>query len=297
MDVLIQELFEWHALDALLNLEPLLHFLMAFPLLYFAKVVHNWSVPYDLESQLVKKDNRAVALAFLGYMSGMLLIMAGLAFSESQPIFFNEPLADSLLSFVGWSVLGILLLNIAGWMNNKLVLYAFDTEVELIRDQNIGTGAVVAASYFGSSIILFGILYGSAMPNWIWDFFFTIFYFLIAQVGFGFSSWLYEKIVPYPLHKEIERNNVAAGISLACALISFSILESKALAQSYSLAVFVVWLLVAFALILIARLMMDKILVRKENLDKEVNVDKNWGIALVSGGVSISFAVLFVFVY
>jgi len=257
------------------------------------KWVYDLLTPYNLTEQLVEADNRAIALSFSGYLLGLGIILEGVVSQESTAI-TGSARRDLLLDIsdtVLWGVIGIVLLQLARWINDKFLLSTFSNTKELVEDQNVGTGAVEFGSFVGSALIIRALLQGeddgifAAIVE-------TVAYFLVAQVIFVLFGKVYQMVTRYDVHKEIEQDNAAAGVSLGLSLIAVALLTASYLSRYQSLLGLALWFVIGTALLLGCRYLVDKLLLPGRLLDEEVGTDRNWGAALIEGGSAIALAAL-----
>ena len=263
-----------------------------------AKLIYDLLTPFKLNKQLTEADNKAVAVSFSGYLMAVAIIIFGIMSTEpaASEEFSKSDFYKDLLATVIWSIIGILLLNIARIINDKLLLRKFDNTKELVTDKNVGTGAVLWGSYVGSALIIRSAIMGedSGFVNGIIT---TLIYFIIGQLGFIVFAWIYQKISRYDLHAEIERDNVAAGVAFGLTLTAIAILLSGYIARYDSLPGFLAWFVISLFFIVVSRYIVDKFILPGALLDDEISHDQNWGAALIEGGVAIGLALLLVPVF
>jgi uncharacterized membrane protein YjfL (UPF0719 family) len=269
------------SLETFSHLPNLVLIFVILGLFWLSKKIFDIFAPFELEYQLVKADNKAVTITFVGYLAGVVVILEGVLHGG------YISLVDDIFSVLIWGVLGILLLNLAGVINDKLILNRFDNKLELVENHNIAVGTVVAGTYLGSSFIIRSIIIGESI-GWVLDIGLTILYFILAQLTFYLYSLLYQIITKYDFHREIKGNNVAAGISLGSNLVAVGILLSIPLQASYSLFFYFTWFIIGNCLLAFFRFVMDFTIIPMEKLDEEIHKDQNWGIALLEGCFSIA---------
>ena len=76
---------------------------------------------FVLRTELVEKDNLAVALAVSGYYLGLVIVLGGVV---SGPASFS--VVDDVIGLVIFGLLGIVLLNLSAWVNDTVVFSKFD---------------------------------------------------------------------------------------------------------------------------------------------------------------------------
>ena len=292
MSELFKGLIDIKPLYDFLHPEGVAYILIIFVIFLAAKFIYDLFTPYKINHQLIDEDNKAVAVSFAGYMLAVGIIILGV-FSTEAVIEVRSDFYKDLLDTVIWGVIGILLLQVARIVNDKLLLRKFDNVKELITDKNIGTGAVEWGSYIGSALIIYAALIGED-ESFIHGLVSTIIYFIIGQIGFLIFAWVYQKISRYDLHEEIERDNISAGVAFGLSLAAIAILLSGYIAKYDSLPGFLVWFVLSLFFLVISRYIVDKVLLPGSLLDEEISRDQNWGAALVEGGVAIGLAFLLV---
>ena len=274
--------------DALscIHFEGLAYLLVVFILLWFGKLINDLFTSYSIDNELTNKDNKALAVSYVGYLMAQGIIVLGV---------LRGPDVSSLLVDLGlivlWSLIGIILLNLSRLVNDKLIFSKFNNKKEIIDDRNIGTGAVQFGSYIGTAFILQAIISGES-EGILPDLFGTVIFFIVGQLGFIIFSIIYQKSTRYDLHGEIEKDNAAAGVSFGATLVAIGILMSHSIMITNSIPAFFVWFINGMVLIIISRFVVDKIILPRHKLDDEIRRDKNWGVALIEGGAAIIVALL-----
>lgn len=253
--------------------------------MWLAKKIFDLLTPYNLEMQLVKEDNKAITIAFVGYLAGVAFILEGALEGE----FYS--LTQSIIDVVVWGIIGILLLNLSGKLNDKIILSTFSNQKELLDRQNVAVGVVIAGGYLGCAMLIRSIILGESM-GWAWDIGLTFAYFVLAQAFFFLYSLLYRLTVRFDLLKEIENGNIAAGISLGMNLIAVGILLAIPLRASFSILLFVSWFVIGATAMAFFRFVMDRIIIPMEKLDEEIHKDQNWGIAFLEGSFSLAAVII-----
>ena len=260
--------------------------------LYLAKKSYDWLGPCDLSVQLTKEDNKAVAVAFSGYLFGVGLILLSVLRGEEQ-VGDAGSIAAAYLFDLGataaWCLGGTVLLHVAQRINDRLILYAFSNVKEMVEDRNVGTGVVEAGGYIGSGLIIHAALSGSNSSIWA-ELVSTVLYFLAGQGAFVLFGLLYQKIVRFDLQAQLERDNAAAGVSFGFNLVAIAVLISAFVQQSDSLVGLFLWFVLGVFLLLTSRYVVDKIMLPGDLLDDEIQNDQNWGAALVEGMVAVALA-------
>ncbi len=269
-------------------LAALVYLACAFILFFIGKLVYKLFHPsIDVKNELVEKDNFAFATAHTGYFVGLLLAIGAAIIGESQG------LIPDLINIAIYGGLSILLLNLSILINDKIILRHFSVRKEICEDKNTGTGVVEGASAIASGLILLGAVVGDG--SWIT----AVIFWAIGQILIIISTWIYNLILPYNVHVEIEKDNVAAGVGFAGAMIAVANLIRFALMNDFeswsdSLSYIGIDFLIAIILLPVARFLADKILLPGQKLtDEIVNQEKpNVGAALIEAFAYIGVSIL-----
>lgn len=288
----------WFGTEAvwnLLNPQATVYLLLMIFIFYVGKVVNDKFISYDLNEQLTTVDNKAVALSFSGYIFALGIILWGVLSADSSIVPSGDPRKD-LFKDLGntalWGAIGIGLLQLARFINEKILLYQFDNQKELVEDRNVGTGAVQCGAYIGSALMIRAVLMGSEYAGFLVAFIATLVYFFIGQAAFIAFSKMYQAVSRFDLHGEIEKDNAAAGVAFGMTLTAVGVLLSGYIIKYDSLIGLAVWFVIGAFLLLTCRYLVDKVILPGSLLDEEVSVDQNWGAAMVEGSAAISLAFL-----
>lgn len=285
MDLFAEYISLENALNCI-NFEGLIYLILAFILLWFGKLFNDLVTSYDIDKELTTKDNKALAVSYVGYLIAQGIIILGVISGPDEHALLLE------LGLVAlWSIIGIALLNLARVVNDKLIFSKFCNKKEIIDDRNIGTGAVQFGSYVGTAFIIKAIV-SSESVGLVQDILGTIIFFIIGQLGFILFSIIYQKITQYDLHDEIEKDNVAAGVSFGATLVAIGIIMSHSIEITDSIPSFIVWFVNGVILIIASRYIIDKVILPKHKLDEEISQDRNWGVSLIEGGAAIIIALI-----
>lgn len=218
----------------------------------------------NVKEELVFKDNFAFATAHTGYFIGLLLAIGSAIIGPSHG------LVNDLIDLFIYGGIAIVLLNISLLINDKIVLRKFSVYDEIIRDRNTGTGVIEAANSIATGLILVGAITGesggiiTALGFWA-----------IGQLIIVITSIVYAWVVPYDVHAEIEKDNVAAGIGFAGAIIAIGNLVRAALMHDFvswteSFYTIGVEFIIGLIFLPIARFAADKILLPGQALTDEI---------------------------
>jgi uncharacterized membrane protein YjfL (UPF0719 family) len=219
---------------------------------------------YRLLVELVEKDNPAIGLSIAGYYFGLVLCLGGTLKGPGKGI------VEDIIDLGIYGLLGIILLNISWFLCDKLILYKFKLSDELIRDQNQGSGIVSCATSIASGTIIYGAVSGQGGNIWTATAFWAI-----GQAMLILSALIYNLMTPYDIHEEIEKDNVAAGVSLAGALVAMGVIVGLAAEGNFhswgeDLPEFGAIALLGLILLPFIRILTDKVLLPSVKLSDEI---------------------------
>ncbi len=242
-----------------------IYLISAFILFWLGKLVKDLTTSsYSVRNELVEKDNAALGVAMAGYYFGLVMAIGGTLSGPSQG------LENDLIDIGIYGVLSILLMNLSRLVNDGLILHGFKVRDELIDDQNAGTGVVVAASYIATGLVIFGAVSGE-----IGGIVTTVIFWALGQIALVLAGLVYEWITPYSIHDEIEKDNVAAGVAFAGALVGIGVIVFHASAGDFiswtvNLQDFAIEVIAGLILLPIARFISDVILLPGQKLTDEI---------------------------
>ena len=278
----------------------LVYVVMGVIVLAIARLVQDFLTPYRIQDQLNQKDNVALAVSISGYYFGVILVFLGalyqpfLVVADNSLGFTAEYWQDVGLVFV-YSIAGIVVLNIARIVVDKLVLRDFSTEEEIIRDQNAGTGAVEFAVYVAVGLIIAGAISGdSGGPET------AVAFVVLGLATLILYTLVYEWTTSFKIHEQLEADNLAVGVALGGNLIAIGIVVFKAVFGEFvgwteSIAGFVTYAVVGFVLLYAVRFVVDKVLFPHVRLADELAVDRNLGAAFIVSTALISVSLILFF--
>lgn len=246
-----------------------IYLVSALILLYIGKWVFKWSKPgIDVSKELTEKDNLAFSFAYVGYFAGLLTVVGSVLHGESLGLITD--LEDMAI----FGLLGIILLNLSSIIIDKINLSKFSIWKEITQDRNAGMGIIEGANYLASGLIIFGAITGES-GQLLFGIYTAIAYWAIGQVLIVFATWLFDKLTPYSLHAEIEKDNNAAGLAFAGLIIAVGNLIRNGLMgdfESWSETLMEVAYEVGIGLIILPliRSLVDRILLPGRKINDEI---------------------------
>ena len=108
---------------------------LAIVMFIVSKMVKDLTTPYKIDEEL-GKSNLAVSISLAGYLFATMMVLMAAFFGKDHDLWTD------IQNFLIYAVLGIVLLNVARFINDYVILRKFSNTKELVEDRNAGTGAV-----------------------------------------------------------------------------------------------------------------------------------------------------------
>ncbi len=251
-------------------IETAIYLVCSFVLFWIGKLVYDLTTPsYRIKEELVEKDNTALAVALVGYYLGLVIDIGGVMSGDSRG------LETDLIDILIYGPLAIILMNVSRVINDRLILSRFRIRDEIIRDQNTGTGVVVFASYVATGLVVYGAVSGTAVIDTYGTLASTLAFWALGQVALVLAGLVYNWITPFDVHDLIEKDNVAAGVAFAGALVGIGnivrhAIEGEFISWSWSLQLFAIEVVIGLILLPVVRFAADKVLLPGRKLTDEI---------------------------
>jgi len=280
--------------------------------LVVAKLVLDLVTPYKINRQLAEKNNSALGLSITGYFMGVIIVFAGVLYQplnivrDDQWQWTGDFWLD-VLEVAIYSLVGIVLLNASRLLVDRLVLYKFNTEKEIIEDQNSGSAAVEAGVYVAAGLVIAASIAGStggiegvSEVSIAESALRSLAFFGMGMAVLVLFSLFYELTTSFNIHDEIEKNNVAVGVALGGNLVAIGLVTFKAVFGEFigwgeSIASFLTFAVIGFALLYVVRIVVDFALLPGTRISHELAVDRNVGVAFIESGVVIGASIILYF--
>jgi len=266
-------------------------------ILVIAKLARDIITPFRIDEEVTKKMNLAVAVRLSGYFIGVILVFMGalyrpLTLIAVDGLGFDREYAEDILRVFLYSLVGIAALNLVRILMNRLILYRFDIEKEVVEDQNVGSGAAEFGLYVATGLLIAGAIAGQGGgPDTAAAFFGMGLVLLVVFALF------YQLTTSYDLHAEIEGKNTAVGIAFGGNLIGIGIVTFKAVFGDFNgwspgIASFLIFGVLGFALLYVMRVIIDKLLLPTVSTSHALAIDRNVGVAFIESAVVIGAAMI-----
>ena len=262
--------------------------------LFLGKWLFDKTTPYRIDEELTSKDNPAFGTLLALFFVGLAIALGGVVFGATM-----DPLPD-LINFAVYGTLTLVMMRVSILINDKFILNKFSVHKEIVQDQNVGTAFVVGGGCIATGFMINGALSGESDSFWRGIFDLGV-YFAVGQLLLILGGIVFQKITDYDVHQVIEHDdNAAAGLSFGGFLAAIGIIAKTALSgasSNLSAEVMTTAMLAGSGIILLilVRVIADKILLPSSPLSKEVAVDKNIAAGAVAAASFVSVAIAFSF--
>ncbi len=258
---------------------------------------------YRVDEEVTTKGNLAMALRLSGYFMAIILVFLGVLYQPLALGFaadgfgFNRNFGEEVLRVFLYSLGGIVALNLVRVLFDRLILYKFQLEKEVVEDRNVGAGAAEFGMYVATGLLIAGAVAGETYRSEGEAALIALAFFgmgLVLLIAFALA---YEFTTPFNIHDEIERDNPAVGIALGGNLIAIGLVTLKAVFGDFtgwgeSIAAFLVFGVLGFALLYVMRVLIDLVLLPTVRVSQVIGSGHNIGVALLESAVVISSALI-----
>lgn len=282
----LDDLVSWLSLDVARGASMLALYILLF---LVAKYVKWLVTPYDINQELTQDDNAAEALSQAGYYIGFTIVFCGAYLGPSFGWW------QDLLLVGGYTLLGLLLLNLSRKINGRFLLYGMSVVKHLRDNHNPAAGVVMGGNYIAAALVVAGAINGEGGGLVT-----TLVFYVLGQLALLVFGRFYDWLTPYRIQDEIEKGNLAAGIGFAGSLIAIGVVVMAGTAGNFvSWAYNLGWLAVdicgVFVYLFLVRAFFDKVVLPGADLNAEIARDANVGAGVLEMSFAISFAVVLFF--
>lgn len=288
----------------------LVYVVLGIVMVLIAKVVQDLITRYSINQQVTGENNVALGLSMAGYYLGVIFVFVAALYQPLTVVRDDDwkPTGSEywgdVLEVALYALAGIIVLNAARIVVDCLILHSFDTEKEIIEDQNVGTGAVEFGVYLATGLVIAGSIAGTGSTEAAGGEVSNLDAALrsLAFLGLGtvvlvLYGVFYQFTTSYDIHLEIERKNTAVGVALAGNMIAIGLVTFKAVFGEFagwpeSLAGFLTFAVLGFVLLFLVRRVTDLVLLPGARLQDELAVDRNLGVGFIVSAVVISSALI-----
>ena len=237
----------------------------------------------------IDDGNVAVGLRRAGLYLGISIALSGAMGGSSSGFFLDviQLLIDGLI------ITGFMFSS--RFINDFIMLSNINNDEECIKVfqqpdgstavGNTAVGMVEAGMYIATGFILNGSLSGAG-GTFFQGIASAILFFIMGQITLLIFGFLYELTTPFNVRNEIKNNNLAAGIGLGGLLMALGIILMSSVSGPFTgwtndLAGFGIYAFFGIVILLISRLVIDRLLLPTTNIATEVKEDRNVAALIV----------------
>lgn len=280
----------------------LIFVILGIVILVLAKLARDVFTKYSIDEEVTKKNNLAVAVRLSGYLIGVVLVFLGALYQPltligTEGLGFDLQLMEEVIRVFLYSLAGIILLNVARPVMDRLILYKFSIEKEILEDQNIGTAAAEFGLNLATGLVIAGAIAGDSAGTELVSALTALAFFGMGLILLILFSLFYQISTPFDIHTEIENDNYAVGIAFGGNLIAIGIISFKALFGDFvgwgeSITAFIIYAVLGFVLLYILRILIDLLLLPSIKVSQALTTERNVGVAFIESSVVISSALI-----
>ena len=284
----------------------LVYVVLGVVIVLLAKLVRSAITSHKEDEEVVQKQNLAEALRLAGYLFGVVLVFVGAVYQPTHLALLDPGLGfdaqfglDVLRVFL-YSLAGIVALNIVRLVMDRLVLFKFEVEKEIIQDQNAGTGVAEFGINVATGLMIAGAISGTGGGGEVFEALSSLVFFVLGLIVLVLFALFYEISTSFDIHDEIEKDNTAVGVAFGGNLIAIGLVMLKALSGDFvswaqSITEFVIFAVIGFVLLYVLRLIVDLLVLPRVKVAQEVSAQGNTGVAFIESAVVISSSLILFF--
>ena len=271
-------------------------------ILVLAKLARDVVTSYRIDEEVTQRNNVAVALRLSGYLMGVIVVFLGALYQPPtlltvDGLGFDRTFGEDILRVFLYSIAGILALNLVRLLMDRLILYKFSVEKEVVQDQNVGMGAAEFGLYVATGLMIAGAVSGEGGRTELTTALIALAFFGMGLVLLVVFSLFYQFTTPFDIHSQIEGDNTAVGVAFGGNLIAIGLVTFKALFGDFvgwgdSIVTFVTFGVIGFALLYLLRFLIDLMLLPTVRISSALSVERNVGVAFIESAVVISTALI-----
>ena len=270
--------------------------------LLLAKLARDLVTSYRIDEEVGEKQNLAVSLRLTGYLAGVIIVFLGALYQGPtlvgpEGFGFDQAYGQEVLRVFLYSLAGIVALNLVRLLMDRVILYKFKLEEEVVGGQNVGAGAAEFGMYVATGLMIAGAVSGEGVGTELNAALIALAFFGLGLALLVVFALFYQITTPYDIHSEIEGNNTAVGVAFGGNLIAIGLVTLKAVFGDFagwgeSIAAFLIFGIIGFALLYVMRLLIDLLLLPSIKVSHALATGRNSGVALIESGVVISSALI-----
>lgn len=234
---------------------------------------------YDPVNEMLFRDNPALGVRYASFAIAVIFALLGI---------FNRSQGDAgIVDFTEHAILAMVLIYFSGLLNDRLILYHFSNNREVVQEKNTAVAVVEGASYLASAYVIGGAFYDWESGLWL-----AIVWFLIGQVLLIVLALLY-RLFSRGTDIQLDGQNLAVAVSLGSFLLSGGIvcgavISGPSKGWQQDLLIVAAYIATWIVLMLVAHVVSDALVFRSSRLRDEVTEQRNLAAALFKAVIFLS---------
>ena len=271
--------------------------------IWLVKRVDDWRTKEFDDDTHIDDGNIAIGLRRAGLYLGIAIALSGAMGGSSNGFFLDviQLLIDGLI------ITGFMFSS--RFINDSFMLGHLNNDEECVKIfqqpdgsevvGNTAVGMVEAGMYIATGFILNGSLSGTG-GTFFQGIVSAILFFIVGQITLLLFGLFYELITPFNVRNEIKKNNLAAGIGLGGILMALGIILMASISGPFTgwgsdLAGFGIYAFFGIVMLLIFRIVIDRLLLPTTNIATEVKEDRNVAALIVVVSAINAVAIIIAF--
>ncbi|NOX35364.1 MAG: DUF350 domain-containing protein [Deltaproteobacteria bacterium] len=271
--------------------------------IWLVKKIDDWRTKEFDDDAHIDDGNVAVGLRRAGLYLGLAIALSGAMDGSSKGFFLDliQLLIDGLI------ITGFMFS--ARFVNDFIMLGNIKNDEECVKTivgpdgkkiiGNSAVGMVEAGMYIATGFILKGSIAGAG-GTFFQGIASAVLFFILGQLALLIFGFIYELITPFNVRNEIKNNNLAAGIGLGGILIALGIILMSSISGPFTgwtndLAGFAIYAVYGIAMLLIFRIVVDRLLLPTTTIATEVKEDRNIAAMIVVESAINAVAIIIAF--
>jgi len=271
--------------------------------IWLVKRIDDWRTKDFDDDAHIDDGNVAVGLRRAGLYLGIAIALSG-AMGGSSNGFFLDVI---YLLIDGLIITGFMFSS--RFVNDFFMLGHINNDEECIKIfqqpdgsevvGNTAVGMVEAGMYIATGFILNGSLSGSG-GSFFQGIVSAVLFFVVGQITLLLFGLFYELITPFNVRNEIKNNNLAAGIGLGGILMALGIILMSSISGPFTgwandLAGFGIYAFFGIVMLLIFRIVIDRLFLPTTDIATEVKEDRNVAALIVVVSAINAVAIIIAF--
>ena len=250
----------------------IIYIVLVIAFLFLTKKIADVITKFDDDAQISQNSNLAIALRRFGIFVGFSIAMTALLADISSCM-------DAIF-FIIHSLIVVMIFFAAHLINDYIIIHGVSNN-DLVKEGNIPTGLIEAGAFIATGLLVNGAFSGD--EGGIIS---AIAFFFLGQAVMIIAIHLHEKLYKFNIVLCVQENNLAAGVTVAGLLISYSIILRASIAGNFmgwgsSLLAFFISAFVGMACLIVFERIASLIFLPKTSIREDIQSGNTAALVLV----------------